>query len=163
MVGEIFEIYLLDIAKIILKLSTLSLLQLYFEKKTTCRKKYAHDKGMEFHFNYTNNMHLILTFWIFFLSQNVISLIYRMMSLYVFFMTFLNKHAPLKFKHIRANDSPFMTKYLRKALTLRSKLLNKFNKDRTTTAHLAYKKQRIFCTENKKGIVWEFKSCSYFR
>ena len=63
-----------------------------------------------------------------------------------FFMTILNKHAPLKFKHIRANDSPFMTKDLRKAIMLRSKSRNKFNKDRTTAALQAYKRQRNVCT-----------------
>ena len=37
-------------------------------------------------------------------------------------MNVLNKHAPIKFKYVRANDGPFMTKQLRKAIMVRSKL-----------------------------------------
>ena len=37
------------------------------------------------------------------------------------FMHVLKKYAPLKFTYIRANDSPFMTKDLRKAIMLRKK------------------------------------------
>ena len=41
-----------------------------------------------------------------------------------------NKHAPIKRKYIRANEAPFMTKYLHKAIVKRSKLRNKFLKSR---------------------------------
>ena len=44
------------------------------------------------------------------------------------FMGIFNKHAPLKFKVVRANNNPFMTKDLRKAIMKRSKLKNEFNK-----------------------------------
>ena len=54
-----------------------------------------------------------------------------------FFMKVLNMHAPLKSKYIRANDSPFMTKALRKAIMLSTNLRNKFYKCKTDTAHLA--------------------------
>ena len=37
----------------------------------------------------------------------------------------LNEHAPIKRKYVRANDEPFMTKALRKAIMLRSKLRNR--------------------------------------
>ena len=47
-----------------------------------------------------------------------------------------NKHAPIKYKYIRANNNPFMTK----AIMLWSKLLN------TPEANLAYKRQRNICT-----------------
>ena len=57
-----------------------------------------------------------------------------------------NKHAPIRYKHIRANDGPFMTKELRKAIMVRSKLRNKLNKEKTLEANLAYKKQRNICT-----------------
>ena len=72
------------------------------------------------------------------------------------FMDILNKHAPLKFKYIRANDSPFMTKDLRKAIMLRAKLKNRFYKDRTETSHLAYKKQRNLCTSLLKKTKREY-------
>ena len=57
-----------------------------------------------------------------------------------------NNHAPIRYKHIRANDGPFMTKKLRKAIMVRSKLRNKLNKEKTLEANLAYKKQRNICT-----------------
>ena len=72
------------------------------------------------------------------------------------FMDILNKYAPLKFKYIRANDCPFMTKDLRKAIMLRTKLRNKFNKDRTTLANLAYKRQRNLCTSLVKKAKREY-------
>ena len=72
------------------------------------------------------------------------------------FMDILNKYAPLKFKYIRANDCLFMTKDLRKAIMLRTKLRNKFNKDRTTLANLAYKRQRNLCTSLVKKAKTEY-------
>ena len=61
-------------------------------------------------------------------------------------MHILNKYAPLKFIYIRANDSPFMTKDSRKAIMLRTKLRNKFNKERTASSSLNYKWQRNVCS-----------------
>ena len=43
----------------------------------------------------------------------------------------LNKHAPIKKKHIRENHVNFVTKDLRKALMLRSRLQNIFLKERS--------------------------------
>ena len=42
-------------------------------------------------------------------------------------MSIFNKHVPIKFKYIRATDSPFMNTELRKAMMLRSKLRNRYN------------------------------------
>ena len=39
-----------------------------------------------------------------------------------------NKHVPIKRKYIRANEAPFMTKKMHKAIMKRSKLRNKFFK-----------------------------------
>ena len=61
-------------------------------------------------------------------------------------MRILNRHAPLKQKYIRANNAPFMTKELRKAIMNRSKLKNKSNSVNTREAHHEYKKQRNLCT-----------------
>ena len=58
----------------------------------------------------------------------------------------LLRHLPLKYKYVRANGSPFMNKELRKAVMLRSRLRNIFNKNKTDSAKAAYKKQRNICT-----------------
>ena len=58
----------------------------------------------------------------------------------------LLRHLPLKYQYVRANDSPFMNKELRKAVMLRSRLRNIFNKNKTDSAKAAYKKQRNICT-----------------
>ena len=53
----------------------------------------------------------------------------------------LNKHAPIKKKHIRENHANFVTKDLRKALMLRSRLQNIFLKERSLQSKKAYRKQ----------------------
>ena len=62
------------------------------------------------------------------------------------FMDIFERHAPLKYKYIRANESPFINKEIRQAIMLRSHLLNIFNKEKTDSARVAYKKQRNICT-----------------
>ncbi len=59
----------------------------------------------------------------------------------------VNKHAPLKYKYIRANQGAFMNKDLRKAIMLRSRLKNIFHRINTVEAKIAYKKQRNLCTK----------------
>ena len=61
------------------------------------------------------------------------------------FTTVLHKHAPIKKKILRFNNSPFMSKALRKAIMHRSKLKNVYNKKRTDVNWANYKKQRNFC------------------
>ena len=51
-----------------------------------------------------------------------------------------NKHAPLKKKYIRANEAPFMTKELHKAIMKRSKLRNKFRKTKSNEDREKYNK-----------------------
>ena len=46
------------------------------------------------------------------------------------FLKILDKHAPMKKKYLRANHASFMTKEVRKAIMIRSKLRNKFLKDK---------------------------------
>ena len=58
----------------------------------------------------------------------------------------LDKHCPIKLKYLRGNDSPFMTKDLRKAIMHRSKLRNKVNRLETVEAFDNYRKQRNYCT-----------------
>ena len=62
------------------------------------------------------------------------------------FMGVFEKHAPLKQKYVRANQGPFMTKELRKAVMTQSRLRNKFNQFKTKSSELEYKKQRNLCT-----------------
>ena len=61
------------------------------------------------------------------------------------FLKELNKHAPLKKKILRHNNNAFMTKELRKEIMLRSKLKNKFNKERNHISWCNYKRQRNRC------------------
>ena len=56
----------------------------------------------------------------------------------------LNLCAPLK-KYLRANHSKFISKELSKGIMLRSKLRNKFLKDKTNEARIKYRKQRNIC------------------
>ena len=45
------------------------------------------------------------------------------------FLKILYKHAPMKKKYLRAKHASFVTKEVRKAIMIRSKLRNKFLKD----------------------------------
>ena len=60
------------------------------------------------------------------------------------FLRTLNKHAPIKSKVVRANDKPFMTKALRKAIMRRSALKNKFYKTGLDTIGKEYKTQKNY-------------------
>ena len=59
----------------------------------------------------------------------------------------LNKHAPLKKKYVRANDAPFMTKALRKAVMLRTRLRNKYNQNRIAENWNNFRRQRNLCVK----------------
>ena len=72
------------------------------------------------------------------------------------FITTLNKHAPMKMKYIRANNSPFMNKDLSKAIMVRSRLRNKFINLRTKESNDAYKKQRNYCVSLQRRIKRNF-------
>ena len=61
------------------------------------------------------------------------------------FLKELNRHVPLKKKILRHNNNCFMTKELRKAIMLRSKLKKIFNKNKTHFNWQKYKHQRNFC------------------
>ena len=59
----------------------------------------------------------------------------------------LNIHAPIKEKHVRCNQSPFISKQLRKAIMNRTRLLNKYKKDNSAGNLFAYKRQRNLCVK----------------
>ena len=58
----------------------------------------------------------------------------------------LNRHAPIKHKYIRANEAPFTSKEYKRAVMVRSKFRNKYNKEPSINNHIAYKWQRNICT-----------------
>ena len=63
------------------------------------------------------------------------------------FLEILNKIAPVKAKVLRFNNNAFMTKSLKKAIRLRSRLKNNLNKQRPDENWDNYKKQRNFCVK----------------
>ena len=64
----------------------------------------------------------------------------------------LDKHAPVKKKYLRTNDSPFMTKYLRKMIMDRLRSKNIYFKDKTVGNWERYRKLWNECVKlSKKG------------
>ena len=72
------------------------------------------------------------------------------------FIEVLNKHAPLKEKFVRANNSPFMNKALTKAIMERSKLKNIFNRNPNDINETNYKKQRNYCVNLLRRVKKEY-------
>ena len=62
----------------------------------------------------------------------------------------------MKKKLVRANHAPFMTKSLPKAIMLRSKLRNRYNKSRTTKNLNSYRKQRNICLKLLKSAKKDY-------
>ena len=82
------------------------------------------------------------------LNEKLTSII-QPISYDIFYKTFistLDKYAPIKKRLVRANEVPYMTKKLRKAISNRSRLENKYQKLRTTESFNAFRKQRNFCS-----------------
>ena len=61
------------------------------------------------------------------------------------FLEVLNIHAPYKKKVVRANQKPYVTKQLRKAIMRRSYLQHQFYKYRTEELGHVFKKQKNYC------------------
>ena len=68
----------------------------------------------------------------------------------------LDKHAPIKKKTLRANNSPFMTKSLRKMFMNRSRCKNYFYKNRTVENWEKYRKLRNDCVKMTKKVKREY-------
>ena len=68
----------------------------------------------------------------------------------------LDNHVPIKKKTIRANNGPFMTKALRKAIMQRSKLRNKYNKERSEENLRAFKRKRNECVKLLCNVKLEY-------
>ena len=62
------------------------------------------------------------------------------------FIEILNNHAPVKKKLVSANQVPYMTKALRKAIMRRSALETKYFKPKTNNTLKGYKKQKNYCS-----------------
>ena len=58
------------------------------------------------------------------------------------FLKILDKYAPMKKKYFKENHAAFMTKEEKKAIMVRSKLRNKFLKDKNEQSKNDYRKQR---------------------
>ena len=72
------------------------------------------------------------------------------------FLETLNKIAPVKVKVLRFNNNAFMTKSLRKAIMLRSRLKNNFNKGLTKTGTIMRNKVIFvlnYSNKPKKNIL----------
>ena len=54
-------------------------------------------------------------------------------------------HAPIKEKHVRCNQSPFMSKQLRKAIMARTRLLNENRKD-----YMAKYQARLYLQDSQR-------------
>ena len=74
-------------------------------------------------------------------------------SLLDIFVSCLDKHAPLKTKKVRGNQSSFMSKSLRKAIMTRSALRNKYIKNKTPFNRNNYKKQRNICVSLRTKAI----------
>ena len=57
----------------------------------------------------------------------------------------LDSRAPLKYKYLRSNHSPFMNKNISKAIMDRTRLRHKFLRSRSIEDRKAYNKQRNYC------------------
>ena len=62
----------------------------------------------------------------------------------------------MKKRHIRANDSPFMNRTLHKAFMRRTKLNNKYNKNRTAENWDAFRRQRNLCVKLSRKAKRDF-------
>ena len=68
----------------------------------------------------------------------------------------LEKKAPWKERYVRYNQAKFMNKILQKAIMNRSRLLNRYRKEKTEATKSAYKRQRIFCVKLLRKTKKEF-------
>ena len=57
----------------------------------------------------------------------------------------IQRHAPIKKRHVRANQVPFINKKINKEIMKRSRLRNKFLNTKNDIDRKAYNKQRNLC------------------
>ncbi len=69
------------------------------------------------------------------------------------FLEVLDVHAPQKSRLVRANQKPYVSKKMRKAIMVRSQLQNKYFKYGTVEHHTAFKRQKNYCNRLYKGVT----------
>ena len=62
----------------------------------------------------------------------------------------------MKERYVRYNQAKFMNKILQKAIMNRSRLLNRYRKEKTEATRSAYKRQRNFCVKLLRKTKKEF-------
>ena len=72
------------------------------------------------------------------------------------FLNVLDIHAPMKKKYIRANEVPYMTNPLRKAIMTRYRLENKFHKTKSLADKAVFKRPKNYCNRLYKRKRKEF-------
>ena len=77
----------------------------------------------------------------------------------VTFLRVLEKHAPMKQKVLRANDKPYMTKVLRKAIMRRATLKSKFLKNKTDDSLKEFKKHKNYTKRLAKRERTKYRVC----
>ena len=77
-------------------------------------------------------------------------------SLHSIFLENLNKYAPVKKKKVRYNNSPFMTKDLRKAIMNISRFKNKFCKNKSPENWELFRRQRNYCVKLLRKTKMEY-------
>ena len=73
-------------------------------------------------------------------------------------METVNQHAPCKQKHVRGNHFTFMNKTLSNEIMTRTRLRNRFLKNRTEANKRKYMKQRNYCVSLSRKINNEYYS-----
>ena len=65
-------------------------------------------------------------------------------------LNLLSSQAPFKKRMVQANQRVFMNEEIHKAIMIRSRLRNKFLKEKTAFGREAYNKQRNYCVKLKR-------------
>ena len=73
----------------------------------------------------------------------------------------LNIHGPTKTKMIRFKNNAFMTKELRKEIMKRSKIRNKFNRNRNLENECNFKLERNYCVNLLRWLAWLIQHCFF--
>ena len=69
-------------------------------------------------------------------------------------LNLLSSQAPFKKRMVRENQRVFMNKEINKGIMVRSRLRNKFLKEKTAFSWEVYNKQRKHCVKLNTSAVW---------
>ena len=79
------------------------------------------------------------------IKEDFINNVLKRFAMNAISMNVLNKHAPRKKKIVRGNQMPFMTKDFPKEIIKKSRLRNRFLKNKSLENRMLYKQQRNYC------------------